>query len=304
MISPRINILPSLKIDKAKWDNCISKSKNSLIYAYSFYLDRMADNWHGVILNDYEAIMPIPWRKKFGIRYCYDVPFIQQLGVFDIAENFEPDIFIEALYSFTKYGDYKFNYENNFVSKTLKVKPQANYIIELTDKKSIIKNLSKSFIQSLQKTHIHSVSYINAAVSEAIDLYKQLYSNQIKTISAKDLENLQQLCNFLTTENKCFIRKVVDDREKILSITLLLTDGKRLYNILNASTTAGRKVESNYFLYAEIFNEFSGKNLVFDLEGSELPGVKAFYKKTGAVEEPYYRLHINNLPFPLNNFKN
>ncbi len=300
---PKINIISSFEIDKAKWDNCINKAENSLIYSYSFYLDQMADNWHGVILNDYDAVMPITWRKKFGIRYCYDVPFIQQLGIFDSTKKSDLNIFIEALYSFTKYGDYKFNYHNNVLSQTLKVNPQTNYIIELNDKESVKNNLSKSFLQSLHKAQSHPVSYTNATASEAIDLYKQLYSTNVKNVTAKDLENLQQLCHLFTTENKCFVRKVVNAQDEILSITLLIIDGKRLYNIMNATTAAGRKIESNYILYSEIFNEFSGKNLLFDLEGSELPGVKAFYKKMRATEQPYFRLHINNLPFPLNKFK-
>ena len=45
--------------------------------------------------------------------------------------------------------------------------------------------------------------------------------------------------------------------------------------------------------------EKSQSKLRFDFEGSEIPGIKSFYKKTGAVEEYYYRMRINKLPFPL-----
>ncbi|WP_315816464.1 hypothetical protein [Paraflavitalea speifideaquila] len=52
-----------------KWDRCIADAPNGLIYGYSFYLDKMADNWDGLVLNNYEAVMPLPWKKKWGIYY-------------------------------------------------------------------------------------------------------------------------------------------------------------------------------------------------------------------------------------------
>ena len=65
-----ISIVPSYKIDRKKWDACITKSSNGLIYASSLYLDHLADNWSGIIANDYDTVMPVVWRKKMGIRYC------------------------------------------------------------------------------------------------------------------------------------------------------------------------------------------------------------------------------------------
>ena len=109
----QIEILPSSEIDKQKWDDCIKNSSNPLIYATSVYLDHMADNWDGFVADDYSLVMPVPWRKKYGIKYCYAVPFVQQLGVF--GKNFkqdEVDLFINKLNETFKYGDYPFNYFN------------------------------------------------------------------------------------------------------------------------------------------------------------------------------------------------
>ena len=74
-------------MDIAKWDACVCNSNNGLIYATSVYLNFMSDDWNGIVVNNYDCVMPIPWRKKFGIRYCYDVPFVQQLGWFSQYER-------------------------------------------------------------------------------------------------------------------------------------------------------------------------------------------------------------------------
>src|SRR4029077_16894207 len=73
-------------------------------------------------------IMPIPWRKKVGIKYSYDVPFIQQLGVYGKSVQQEDIEFcIKLLLRAYKYGDYALNYMNNVT----KGKEANNYMLSL-----------------------------------------------------------------------------------------------------------------------------------------------------------------------------
>ncbi len=45
-------------IDREKWDKCIDNSTNGLVYAYSWYLDLICDEWNALIENDYESVFP------------------------------------------------------------------------------------------------------------------------------------------------------------------------------------------------------------------------------------------------------
>src|SRR4051812_38518885 len=108
-----ITIIPSFNIDRVKWDRCLNESNNGLIYAASAWLNELADHWSGIVLNDYEMVMPVPWRKKFGVRYNYDVPFIQQLGIFCGKKNPDEKLFKKALFSLCRYGEYPFNFSNS-----------------------------------------------------------------------------------------------------------------------------------------------------------------------------------------------
>ena len=65
------------EIDIAKYDACIETAINARIYAYSWYLDIVADNWDILVLNDYEAVMPLPWRSKYFIKYVYPPAWTQ-----------------------------------------------------------------------------------------------------------------------------------------------------------------------------------------------------------------------------------
>lgn len=300
MASDQIDIIPSHRINRVKWDQCISSCSNDILYAHSYYLDHLAENWHGIVVNNYDGVMPVPWRKKLGIRYCYDVPFIQQLGYFT-AGNIHADQLTGTFFSFIRYGHYNFNYSNCEVAGMPGVKSTTNLVIDLTDNKTIATNFTNGFSQGLQRAAANDLRYSNATPGEAIDLFRKLHSDL--PIAEADYKNLMLLTEFLLTGHKCTARKIVNAGGQTLSIVLLLKDERRLYNIINAVTAEGRKTEANYLLYSKIFSEFSGKGLLIDLEGSELPGVKSFYKKMGAIDQPYFRMHINNLLFPLNLMK-
>src|SRR5580693_3956829 len=78
----RIQYLQHHEIDKIKWDDCLDRSSNGLIYAYALYLNHMATHWDALVLNDYQAIMPLPWNKKYGIYYLHQPAFTAMLGIF------------------------------------------------------------------------------------------------------------------------------------------------------------------------------------------------------------------------------
>jgi hypothetical protein len=62
--------------------NAIARSFNGIVYAYSWYLDIVSPGWDALVKDDYKSVMPLTWRKKYGIKYLYQPFFTQQLGVF------------------------------------------------------------------------------------------------------------------------------------------------------------------------------------------------------------------------------
>ncbi|MDE3144726.1 MAG: hypothetical protein KGL19_11265, partial [Bacteroidota bacterium] len=90
---------------------------------------------------------------------------------------------------------------------------------------------------------------------------------------------------------------------EILSAAILFSDNRRICNIINATTDEGKKMNANHFLIDNIIQEFAGKNLLFDFEGSNIAGVQNFYEMFGSLNQPYFHWHYNNLPWPLRLFK-
>ena len=288
-------IIPSSKINAAKWDECVLKHKAS-IYASSIYLNTMANYWMGIVLNDYEAVMPICYRKKFGIVYSYVPAFMQQLGW--IGEmNIEWKEIEKYVFDFVKYGDVMLNSNNKFLD--LQVETKSNFIIDLNNSyENIYTNYKSDLKQNLKKAAKEDFFYYASNdINEAIALYKKFYGNRMNGLSAKDFSNFKNLCSTLQQTNNCIVREVKNNNNELLAIALLLKDDNRIYNLANSTTTLGRKTEANHFLIDSILKEFVNTNLIFDFEGSDLAGVKSFYQKFGAVDEPYFHWHFNELPW-------
>jgi hypothetical protein len=53
---------------------------------------------------------------------------------------------------------------------------------------------------------------------------------------------------------------------------------------MNSTLPEGKKKEANYFLLSRLWMEFEGSGMIFDFEGSDIPGVKEFYKKFGGLQ--------------------
>lgn len=293
-----IQHLTHAEIDKVKWDACIDKAHNGLIYGYSFYLDHMAKHWDGLVLNDYETVMPLIWNKKYGIIYCYQPPFTQQTGFFgNPSENNIKSLF-KKITTFVRYGDWMFNYENQFINLLYPADPRTNLVINLeTGYDQIRSSYNKDLLDNLKKAEKQSIFYVTGNnINDTIDRFKYYYARRTPHVKAKNYEDFNRLCEQLIQNNQCLIREVKDNNGDLLASALLLKDKRRLYNMMNTTTDHGRKTEANHFLIDHIIREFAGQPFLFDLEGSDLPGIKKFYEKFGAINQPYYHWHYNNLP--------
>ena len=282
-------------IDKKKWDSCIENASNSLIYAYSFFLDAMSPGWDALIVNDYEIVMPLTWNKKFGIAYLRQPFFTQQLGIFgnnSFHENTTEEFIKEATNLFP-FAEINLNYANDYKEAISK---RSNLILSLDGSfYQIEKHFKNDLTKNIKEAKKNNLNYLETDdIQTAIESYKHTYSGKFN-IPEEVYENFSALCLLLQKNRQLLIRKVNSKEEKMLAIGLFLFDKKRIYNIMSTTLVPGRKSGANHFLLYELIREFSGQNLILDFEGSEIPSINFFYKKFGAIEQPYPFVRINKL---------
>ncbi len=284
------------EIDFFKYDKCIDESSNSLIYGYSWYLNCITNNWDVLILNDYEVVMPLPKRKKYGINYIYLPVWVQQLGMFSMYKINEDLIqdFIYAIPNKFKLVDVLFNYNNKLTNKY--INKRDNYILRLNDNYSILyskfKKGRKSSVKLARKLHL----IINKTddFKSLIDLFKKNKGVNLN-ISKNDYELLDQLIFKAFSLQKAEIFEVLDNEDNLLGGAVFLLHKNRIIFLFSAVNQKGRKKQAISYLIDFVIQKYANRDLILDFEGSMINEIASFYKSFGAVVQPYFHLHKKSL---------
>ncbi len=298
----QIKLIQNKDIDKALWDKCVANSLCNSIYMQSIFLDNMAKNWAGIVVNNYEAVFAIPSRKKYGITYIYHPAFTQQLGLCSSIENITFENILPFILSKYKYADLYLNYTNTKIQYS---DERNNFVLSLNNEYSYYtKNYKQDLKKNIKISIRGNLHYDKKKqIENAIFLYKTTYKNRHKNIVENDYKNFEKLCTYLNVENKVFTRAAYNHKNELLSIALFIEHNNRFYNMMNTTTDAGKKVSANHFLFDKIIEEFANSKYTLDFEGSDISGIKDFYKNFNPSNEPYFYYKINNLPAVLKIFK-
>ncbi len=239
--------------------------------------------------------------EKMGYPlYVYDAPFIQQLGLFGTYNTDDLKQAINAVMQYIKYGDLYFNHTNAIQQLLPEARAANNLIIPLhTGYKVISKGYKSGLKYELKRATAQGLQYVATTNIElAVQMYQQLYGQRLPSVTPDNYQKLIAVAKQLHNQQQCFVRQVFDMENNLLAIALFLKDDDRIYNLISATTAMGRKLSAMHFLKDNVLKEFAGMPLIFDFEGSDIPGIKAFYESFGAVNEPYYHFHYNHLPVP------
>ena len=56
------------EINSEKWNKTIKLAYNSMPYGYTWYLDAVSKQWEALVFDDYQAVLPLPFIKKMGLK--------------------------------------------------------------------------------------------------------------------------------------------------------------------------------------------------------------------------------------------
>ncbi|GAA4755485.1 GNAT family N-acetyltransferase [Flavisolibacter ginsenosidimutans] len=292
----KITYLQRRDVNDEKWNACIASSVNGLIYAYSFYLDAMTDNWDALVLGDYEAVMPLPWRKKWGITYLY-YPFLTaQLGVF--SKELSVDIFEDFLNAVPKkfeFWDISFNQQNLFAVKGYPLYERSNYVLSLN---KTYEDLYKAYRENVRRNVKKSLRYGCCVKTDVlIDEIIALAKLQAQKATEKGLENFKNLFALLDEKGMAKTYGVVSQKDELLASAVFLFSNNRAYYILVGNHPNGRTLGASHALIDAFIKDHAGQDLLLDFEGSDVRNLQFFYSSFGAKEEKYAAIKLNRLPW-------
>jgi len=297
-----IQYLKHHQINKQKWDLCIDSAYNSLIYANSWYLDSLNEGWEALILNDYQAVMPLTNGRKYGISYLFQPFFTQQLGVFSINEISETLVkeFVLAIPAKYRFADIHLNETNCFSSKKSELSIRKNYILDLSfSYDQLFKKFDDHTKRNVKKSANFILSIKPVSIEMATSFYRENNAHKIKKIHSIHYSNLEKALNLANSKEFLFIKGVYSEQNELLAVAVFVKFKSRITFLMGAVNETGKKHRAMYFIINSFISENASSNLLLDFEGSEISGVARFYQGFGSTLRPYFHLKINRLPWLL-----
>jgi hypothetical protein len=289
------------EIDREKWDRCIANSVSNLIYPCSWYLDIVSPGWCGLIEGDYDSVMPLPVRKKYGIHYIIQPYFTQQLGIFS-RPNPEPDRingYLNTIPSFYRFIDLRLNFTNFVPGLPYKTSLNSNYELLLSEG---VEKLRSAF--SLNTSRNIRKSLENITITENIPAADHLRLIRNNPGVSEGFNKWQWLMDFTLKIVRLGTGTIWGalDRGMLCASVLLLNHAGRIYYLVPGSTRKGRENMAMFAIIDRIIEKHAGQNLILDFEGSNIEGIARFYEGFGALKVLYPGITINRLPFPVKYF--
>jgi hypothetical protein len=299
---------PHNSIDKEKWDDCITRSANEFVYAYSWYLDRVIPDWDAIILDDYKAVMPVTRSVKMGIKYVYPPLFTQQLGIFspDLPSEKLVHEFLSLLLSKYKYVQIKLNEYNP-------VNEEQDYHIRQNNNHEI--DLSFSYDRLYEKYNRNCKRNIKKAENCGLEIrsdvsagafaafVKDNLEDQITELKRKDYQKLVNLTGYLLHCKAGELYGCYSPEGVLCGVALFLVTKNRCIFSVCASSGFGKQCQAMYMLVNNQIRKYAGSKKIFDFSGSNIPGIAYFNSTFGSEIRHYPVITINRLPWPLRLFK-
>lgn len=281
-------------IDFQKWDNTILSSSLPLVFAQSFYLNATCPSWDALILGDYESVMPLTYKIKFGITYLHQPSFTPQLGIYGKVTNDIEKIFFDYLVANFKLLEIEVNATNKL--KTEYHATKNTYVITYENGYKFNQNTKRN-VTKANENHLHFEQVTN---SEIIDLSKKLLNPFLsKQLHLNDyaIKCFEDLLQSAMKEKALYTFKVSDQPKNIQAIAHFISNGKHTVYLKGINFDKEVSLGSMHLLNTNAIQFFENKSTLFDFGGGSKESLANFYKGFGASALEYQSLKVNHLPW-------
>lgn len=299
-----IRYLKRNQINIEEWNRCIERAENALLYGASQYLDVLSDHlWDALVFEDYRCVMPLPFRRKYGIHYLFQPALLPVSGVFGNQITFEMvNDFLRKIPSKFKLWDIALNHANTFNQSLYNCFPRANYILPL----------NHSYQKLQTQYHLNIKRNLSKAIREKCTVKKHIPIDAILDICRITFSGFTKVEKGLFDRLKRVFEVFIDQSVtygvfggsgELLASAAFIFFKDRAYYWLAGNLPESRTTGASTLLVDSFIRDHAETEILLDFEGSDAPSVAAFYQRFGAKLEPFVTIYHNRLPFPLRNLK-
>jgi hypothetical protein len=288
-------------LDKNKWDALVKESPAANLCHESWFMDIMAPGWELLVQNDYEAAFLITPRKKWGMKYLYQPPLIQQGGVFSrYDETIDAGPYLEVIKQNIKFAEITLNSGNFLLRDDIEKKYLRNQTLSLSKTgDELEKAYSENHRRNIRKGKNAGLQYReDAPVEKIVSFFRENPGNNQVSLKNSDYENLIRMAGEGKNRGRIQTPGVYDAGGNLVAGIILGVFPGRITLLFSGQNPSGKDRAAMFFLIDEILKRNSGQNAIFDFEGSNAEGLSRFYGGFGSSDSVYLHIRYNSLPFP------
>ena len=287
------------EVDKTKWKRCVETSEAATVFVDFDFLCLADPEWGALIKGDYEAVMPLPHRSKFGVSYIFSPPFYFRLGVFSPTPLTPADVneFVRHIPARFVQVDLNLNEGNSDELFKKKTVFQVSHQLKLDEPyETLRKNFSRSHKHNIKVAgNFQPAVDKNIRVEDVISLFR---SNRGRDrhirISDADYATFLKMTDFMHRKGLLENWGVRDEEGRLLAGACFLRDFEHLWFWFSGRDESRSDRRAMFYLMDRYIEAHAGSGLVFGMSGSKNENVSQLYRGFGAERYTYPALNFCN----------
>ncbi|MCQ9633618.1 hypothetical protein MP477_01455 [Chryseobacterium sp. WG23] len=271
------------EIDFVKYSRCLENSEQKKYSATKDFLDTTSEKqWEILVYNDYEAVMPVPFVKKYGIKIVLNPKLCQQLGVFSAKDDEQlNEAFLNYLEKNYLIGAYPLN-DFNQIQRKLRLR--KNFLLYPDSYEKVYARYSPKRKRKLRlddevvkNSEIKTISYDEAKLF--------IENNMIGLCKENDLPDFMRIfeafyhLNYLKFSAFFYHHKIINMIATYSDCSMVALLGT--FNDKDYVKISGASVLIDTIIRETI------ETHIFDFEGGELPNIEEFFRGFRPELKPY-----------------
>lgn len=294
-----IRYLKHNEVDATKWDRCIDKSVNGMIYAYTWYLDLVNEDWEALVKNDYECVMPLTPGRKMGISYLYQPNFTQQLGIFSRMHLTDELVqeFLDQIPKKYRFIQINLNTHNKINQTGSCFTPWLTHELDMIRAyENLSGGYSKNLKRNIKKAEAAHVNIVESVKPDTvINIFRENKGRHLTNLGNNEYDLLRRMIYVMIYKRRAKVYGAFNEVNELCAGAFFVYSGRKVIFYFSATDESARQNGAMPFLIDHFIRRHAGSHLTLDFEGSNDPNLARFYKSFGAKEVQYLHYEKNRL---------
>lgn len=285
-----IDIIENRNIDREAYEQVIQHSDILPVNAEPWFLDIICPAWKLIVWDDYKAVMPVVWNRKFGIPYVYLPPFSYSVGIYSPY-----DVSVDVVREFV--GVLWRHFRKIDLNLHPGIDPPNHCSIKMNKQELHLglpyQHLFERFSKSTRK-NIRSAGKKDIRIVESVDVEQHL-TLTMSTLKGRGVKIKKRFQDqFVHVMNQAARLDQLKgytafvNGQPLASAMFLMNSRKA--QIFTAATSDAKKAGAVYLMADLFIKQHAGQKKILDFAGSNIEGVAYRNRGFGAEDKSYRKL--------------